>query len=78
MAPIMKNELEFFHQFVSEQLMSGCSEMSPEQILAMWRQRTETINAVKEGLQAVDEGRTKPLDEFTLEFPSRHRISVDA
>ena len=40
----------------------------------MWRERIETIRAVREGLEAVEAGRTKPLDQFADDFRRRHNI----
>jgi len=75
MAVEAKNDLETFHQFVGQQLANGGSHLSPEQVLAMWRERLETIGAVREGLEAVDAGRTKPLDQFARDFRKRYNIS---
>lgn len=75
MAVQVRNNLQSFHQFVGEQLANGGAQLSPEQVLAMWRERLETIEAVREGLEAVDAARTKPLDEFARDFRTRHNIS---
>lgn len=69
------NELDRFHRFVGEQLGNGGAQLSPEQVLAMWHDRLETIQAVREGLEAVAAGRTKPLDVFARDFRTRHSIS---
>lgn len=63
MAFEVKNNLESFHRFVEEQLNNGGATLSPEQVLAMWRERLETIESVHRGLQDVDEGRTRPAEE---------------
>lgn len=69
--------LERFHRFVGEQLHSGAAvSLSPEEAVVLWRERQETIEAVREGLSDVEAGRTKPLDEFLRDFASRHRIVV--
>ena len=73
-----KNDLESFHQFVSQQLANGGPPLSPEQVLAMWRERVDTIADIRDGLAAVDEGRTKPLEQFAHEFRKRHDIAEDA
>jgi predicted transcriptional regulator len=65
--------LEDFHRFIGEQLRSdAATRMSPEQALALWRERQETIQAIREGLADVDAGRTRPLDEFVADFEARH------
>jgi predicted transcriptional regulator len=67
--------LEDFHQFIGEQLRSDeAAQMSPEQALALWRDRQETVQAIREGLADVEAGRTKPLDEFLADFQVRHEI----
>lgn len=68
--------LENFHQFIGEQLRSNASpEISPEEALVLWRERQETIEAIREGLDDVESGRVKPLDDFLRDFESRHRIA---
>ena len=73
-----KNELKQFHDFVADQLANSGAQLTPEQVLAMWRDRVATIAAVREGLDAVDAGRVKPLDEFAEDFQQRHRSSDDS
>jgi hypothetical protein len=68
--------LEKFHQFIGEQLLSdAAAQMSPEQALALWRERQECVEAVQEGLADVEAGRTKPLNEFLSDFQARHGIA---
>jgi len=68
--------LESFHRFIGEQLRSDdAAQMSPEQALALWRERQETVQAIREGLADVEAGRTKPLDEFLADFQARHGIT---
>lgn len=67
--------LESFHQFVGQQLASATSEpMSPEQALALWRQRQDDLAAIREGLADVKAGRTKSLEEFDRDFRLRHGL----
>lgn len=68
--------LENFHQFIGEQLRSDrAAEVSPEEALLLWRERQETIEAIREGLDDVEAGRVKPLDDFLRDFEERHRIA---
>jgi predicted transcriptional regulator len=61
--------LESFHRFVSEQLRSGAAgEISPEQALRLWREKEETLAAVREGLADIEAGRTWPADEVLREL----------
>jgi hypothetical protein len=74
MAAQNQADLQSFHAFVAKQLADG-SLLSPEEALARWRERADTIAAVRDGLQAVANGRFKPLDTFKNDFESRHDIS---
>ena len=68
MATELTNNLESFHSFVGEMLKNGGARLSPEQVLAMWRERLETIQSVRRGLEDVDAGRTRPADEVLHEL----------
>jgi predicted transcriptional regulator len=37
--------------------------MSPELAVAIWREREETLDAIREGLADVEAGRTFPAEE---------------
>jgi len=74
MATQMTADLSGFSKFVQEKLDNGGAGLSPEQVLALWRERVDTIAAVHEGIQAVDEGNTKSLDQFSQDFCARHGI----
>jgi len=72
------SDLASFHRFVAQQLEEGDSHLTPEEVLARWRERADTIEAVREGIDAVDAGRTQPLDTFAEDFQRRHGISDDS
>ena len=55
-----QTELHSFHEFVAVQLQGPGANLSPEQVLAMWRERRETIASVRRGLDDLDAGRVKP------------------
>jgi predicted transcriptional regulator len=58
------NTLASFHQFVGQQLASeDTAQMSPELAIAIWREREETLDAIREGLADVEAGRTFPAEE---------------
>jgi hypothetical protein len=75
-------ELELFHQFQKGLLEQGHKDLSPEEVLRLWRARQseceETVEAVREGLEDVRAGRVQPLAEFDEEFRSKHNIRHDA
>ena len=67
--------LKEFHRFIGQKLESDAANgMSPEDVLAQWREQEDVIAAIREGLADVKAGRTKSLDEFDQEFRSRHGI----
>ena len=69
------SSLEGFHRFIGEQLRShAAAEMSPEQALALWRERQESVQAIGEGLADIESGRSKPFDQFRQDFAARHGI----
>jgi predicted transcriptional regulator len=63
MPPETETELQNFHEFVAGQLQGRAANLSPEQVLAMWRERRETIASVRRGLDDLDAGRVKPAAE---------------
>ena len=73
MAVESKNDLESFHRFVEEQLNNGGARLSPEQVLAMWRERLETIESIRRGIEDVEAGRTRPAVRFSNEAEANVR-----
>lgn len=72
-------ELESFHHFVSDKLANGGRDLSPEQALHLWREvsavaEQDEIDAIREGLDAIEAGRMKPLAEFVESFRARHGL----
>lgn len=70
----VKNDLASFHKFIGEQIANDGARLTPEQVLALWRERLESIAALREGLDAVAAGRTKSLDKFARDFQRRHEL----
>ncbi len=63
------NTLANFHQFVGQQLASeDAAQMSPELAVAIWREREETLTAIREGLADVEAGRTFPAEDVIHEL----------
>lgn len=63
------NTLASFHQFVGQHLASeAAAQMSPELALALWREREETMAAIREGLADVEAGRTDPAKHVISEL----------
>lgn len=64
-----KNPLTSFHEFVGQQLSSAsAAQMTPERALQLWREREETLAAIREGLEDVEEGRLFSAEEVIREL----------
>ena len=73
-----QSELTDFYQFVGQQVANRNVSLSPEQAVVLWRHRPRESETIREGLRAVEEGRTRPIEEFIDEFRERHQIPEDA
>jgi hypothetical protein len=86
MTTCLPSELESFHHFLSQQLTRGCSSLSPEEALDLWRTDhpadeadAETVAASREALEDMESGdRGRSLDEFDREFRKRHPLVTGA
>lgn len=71
-----RTELNDFHVFVGRQLAKVGPAPCPEACVQLWRERSEVLAAVGEGLADVEAGRTYPLDEFLKELHARQPADV--
>lgn len=78
MATETQNDLADFYQFLGHQVADPCVSLSPEQAVAQWRHRQAEVAAIREGLEAIDTGRTKPLADHLREFNERYPLAEDA
>lgn len=61
--------LESFHRFVGQLLAADTeAQMSPEQALAMWRERQDSLAAIREGLADIEAGRVRPAEDVLREL----------
>lgn len=58
-----QSELHSFHEFLTQKLQSQNADLTPEQAVAQWRERQETIASVQRGLDDLDAGRVNSADE---------------
>jgi hypothetical protein len=77
------SELTEFRHFLDEQIELGRTDLTPEQMLQMWREARqnlpETIAAVRRALTEFDSGITgRSLREFAEEFRIQNQIPTDA
>jgi hypothetical protein len=76
------NDLQAFKGFVDEQLVSGGPGLTVDEVLARWDhenqsepERAATLEAIREGLNAMRSGRTRPFADFDRAFRDRRGIS---
>lgn len=63
-----REDLDSFHQFAAQRLVSGESAASLEDLFIEWhdgRSRGEINQAIRQGLADVDAGRYEPADSAT-------------
>lgn len=66
-----QDQLNAFHQFATARLASGDSSPSFDELLVEWdsvRNQDEINAAIQEGLDDIEAGRTRPVDEVVDEF----------
>lgn len=65
--------LRSFQEYLSRQIEA---DLSPEEVVARWREEQATVAAVREALADVSSGRTQTLEEFDAEFRRRHGLGA--
>ncbi len=86
MATGIQDELYSFHAFVSRKLTDDASQLSPEEVLDLWRTENPAaddypnhVAALKEALADMEAGdHGMPLEEFDRDFRLRHAIPPEA
>ena len=83
MATVPETDLREFVEFATEQLGNGGSELTPEEVLDLWRAEhptpaefEESVAAIERALAEADRGEGLPLDEFDRQFRARHGIDL--
>lgn len=71
-----RTELNDFHLFVGRLLATKGPAPSPEACIQLWREQSEVLAAVREGLADVEAGRTQSLDEFLDELHARQHTDA--
>jgi len=75
MEPVVDDSLQSFHNFVAGKLAAG-REMSPELALALWRERLREAAAIREGLDALDRGDSRPVESFLKELDAEFGLDA--
>lgn len=70
------DSLEGFHDFIGDKIAHG-KTMSPEVALALWRERQREAAAIQEGLDALNNGDTRPVDEFLRELDAEFALIAE-
>ncbi len=75
------NDLRAFKGFIDAKLATRGAEITVDDALVQWEaenqsdeERENTLRAIGEGLEDVDAGRSRPLEEFDNEFRSKHGL----
>ena len=76
-----ETELADFSRFLTEQLSSGETDITPEQALELWRtiqrEREDANEGIRRGLEDVRAGRGDPLDQYVSGFKKANNITDD-
>lgn len=67
MGGTLEDTLAGFSEFVRLKVEAGLN-LSPEMALALWRERVREVTAVREGLDALDRGESRPIADFLREL----------
>ncbi len=71
---VAEQELESLRQFVRVRSQRGDGGLSLEDYVCLWRagqEREETIAAIQEGLDDLEQGHVRPADEVMRELRRR-------
>jgi hypothetical protein len=78
MSTDISNDLEAFRRFLDQQIESGCTNLSPEESLELWRaqqrDRAQANERIKRGLEDLKAGRGQPLAEFAADFRKKNNV----
>jgi hypothetical protein len=81
MATDLVNDLLAFRTFIDDQLDGGRAPLSLDEALVAWElanqsdaERHATHQAIRQGLDDVAAGRTRPVEEFDREFRGKHGL----
>ena len=82
MSVIVADELDSFHQFLSDKLKTATARSSPEQVLDEWRSLhpdPDEVAAIRESLAAMHAGdRGISLEDFDREFRQKNGLAAQS
>lgn len=75
MATQLPTDAECFHDFLGTQIENGGRELSPEELLAYWRQEhAEAVEDIRQGLRNMEAGLGRPFEEVDAEMRKKYGI----
>lgn len=75
MATQLPTDLEVFHDFLGQQIENGGRELSPEELLAYWRQEhAEAVEDIRQGIKDLEEGRFRSFEEVDADMRRKYGI----
>jgi hypothetical protein len=81
MGTTAETDLREFVEFACEQVNNGGSELTPEEVLDLWRaehpmpaELVESVAAIERALAQAERGEGLSLEEFDRQFRARHGI----
>lgn len=84
MAISFDTDLPEFIEFAQAQLGNGGSQLTPEEVLDLWRaehpssnELAESVAAIQRALDQADRGEGVSWEEFDRAFRARHRLPAD-
>jgi hypothetical protein len=76
------NDVVAFKKFIDDQLSNGGAELKLDEALTRWKhenqtpeERQEALEAVQEGLQNGDAGKSRPVNEFLAGLRKKHGLT---
>lgn len=77
MSTSMPNEFKAFYDYLGQSLNQGDCGPTLEALVRKWRverEFEETCDAIREGMEDIEAGRCRPIDEFDAEFRKRNGL----
>lgn len=75
--PVTLQELDRFHEFATQVVRNGGKDMSFDELIAKWqaaREREDIHAAIREGIDDLKAGRTRPADEVMSELRHKYKL----
>src|SRR5262249_48785682 len=80
-----RDDLRAFRDFLDEQIADGGPSLTPWEALDLWElqnpteaEREETLEAIREGLEDLNAGRTRPAREVLAELRRKYDLPGDS